>query len=91
MCTQAAQTTKHLSKTQPGDTVIVPMGMIFPAAIQVEATYCDLHGQMIASGHQVQRPGCTDWPTGGDVCLGWVNPPTNGEWIDGHWFPFEKE
>ena len=71
--TTAAELTKNIRKAKVGDTIIVPMGMIFPHAVKLEKVYTDDDGQIIGVGPAVEKEGCSTWRLGEQtgVCLGW--------------------
>ena len=70
-----AQLSKRIRYTKPGETIVVPMGMIWPHAVEIERIFCDFSGQIIGMGKFVSMPGCSDYRIGEDagVCLGWTN------------------
>jgi hypothetical protein len=69
-----ANITKRIRFTKPGQTIIVPMGMIYPHAVKIETVRTDEDGQIIGDGVAVKMDGCSDWRVGGrmSVCLGWA-------------------
>ena len=70
-----AKVTKRIRFTKPGQTIIVPMGMIFPHAVKIEKVHTDEDGQIIGDGFSIEMEGCSTWRVGEkmSVCLGWVN------------------
>lgn len=74
---KSAQLSKRIRYTKPGETIVVPMGMIYPHAVEVETVYSDFDGQIIADGKFVEHDGCSDYRIGDSVgvCLGWQNVP----------------
>ena len=70
-----ANPTKRIRFTKAGETIIVPMGMIFPHAVKIEKVHTDEDGQIIGDGFSVELPGCSTWRVGEkmSICLGWVN------------------
>ena len=69
-----AQLTKRIRYTKPGQTIIVPMGWIYPSAVQVSEVGTDEHGQIYAAGTFVEMAGCSSVDLGRrvEVCLGWA-------------------
>lgn len=70
---QPAKLSKRIRYAKPGDTIVVPMGMIYPHAVTLESVYSDEDGQICGDGVFVERPGCSRMDLGHKVgvCLGW--------------------
>ena len=70
---KSAQLTPRIRYTKPGQTIVVPMGMIYPHAVKVSEVGTDEDGQIIAVGNFIQMPGCSEYRLGDkvEVCLGW--------------------
>lgn len=70
-----ANLTKRIRFTKAGETIVVPMGMIFPHAVKIEKVHTDEDGQIIGDGVSVEMEGCSTWRVGEpmSVCLGWIS------------------
>lgn len=70
---KSAELTKNIRKAKAGDVIVVPMGMIFPHAVELTRVYTDGQGQIIGEGIAVHKIGCSEWHVGEkmSVCLGW--------------------
>jgi len=70
-----ARLSKRVRYAKVGDTVIVPLGMVYPHAVLLDKVYTDEDGQICGDGHIVSMDGCSDWRIGEfvSVCLGWAS------------------
>jgi hypothetical protein len=70
---KSAKISKRIRYTKPGQTIVVPMGMYFPHAVEIEKVYTDEDGQICGDGIAVEMVGCSTWRVGEkmSVRLGW--------------------
>jgi len=69
-----AKLTKRTRYAKPGQTIVVPMGMILPHAVRLERVFTDNIGQIVGEGIAVEQEGCSTWQVGRpmSVCLAWT-------------------
>ena len=74
MTITAAPLTKRTRYAKPGQTIVVPMGMILPHAVKLITVTTDPEGQIIGTGNAVAQEGCSAYRVGDlmSVCLGWM-------------------
>lgn len=72
---KSAKLTKRVRYAKVGDVIVVPLGMYFPHAVQVERVYNGELNQIVASGVTVERDGCSNWRIGEhvEVCIGFYS------------------
>jgi hypothetical protein len=61
--------TKHTNRAKVGETIGIPLGMIFKTAVTLERVFRDREGRLCGSGTIVKRDGFSEYGIGRVVSI----------------------